>query len=317
MYYYWGLNGIVPSLILSSIVTLLLSSYFVNKIKIERVVIPYRDIIKEGSVMVKFGIMMTLSSLIFTATTYILALYISNKGSLNDVGLYQAGIAITSKYVGLIFTAMAMDYYPRLSAVNSEKEKVASIVNQQAEVGLLILTPIIILLISTMPLVIRILYTISFLPIVDFVQWVSIGILFKCISWSIGFIVLAKSDSKVFFVTELIANLVILGLNILFYTFLGLEGLGISYLIGYILYLLMMVYVCKNRYDFFFSKEFIKNTLVCLFLSIFAFLIAKVFKYPIAYISGTILLLISIGYSLFILNKRMEVVGWLKSKIKI
>lgn len=38
-------------------------------------------------------------------------LFISNFGSLKDVGLYQAANSITNQYVGVVFAAMGADFF--------------------------------------------------------------------------------------------------------------------------------------------------------------------------------------------------------------
>ena len=52
-----------------------------------------------------------------------LSAFISKTGSLSDVGLYNAGLAIVDGYVGMVFTAMATDYFPRLSGVIGDDSK--------------------------------------------------------------------------------------------------------------------------------------------------------------------------------------------------
>jgi len=92
--------------------------------------------------MLKMGFMLSLSGLISTAASYIVRVFISNTGGVADVGLYSAGFAIISTYVGLVFTAMGTDYYPRLSVVAHDNVEARLLINQQAEVAILILAPI-------------------------------------------------------------------------------------------------------------------------------------------------------------------------------
>jgi O-antigen/teichoic acid export membrane protein len=86
-------------------------------------------------------------------------------------------------------------------------------VNEQAEIALLLLTPIILLFILFDDLLIKLMYSSSFLPVVPMLFWSSIGILFKSSTWSMGYIFLAKSHSRLFFINELIGNVIFLVLN--------------------------------------------------------------------------------------------------------
>ena len=45
-------------------------------------------------------------------------------------------------YLGMIFNAMGTDYYPRLSAVSNDSKQASEIINQQAEITILILAPL-------------------------------------------------------------------------------------------------------------------------------------------------------------------------------
>ena len=89
-------------------------------------------------------------------------------GGLQDVGIYQSGFGLIDKYVGLIFVAMSTDYYPRLAAVHTQNTKLSSIMNQQTVVSLLILCPVIAIFLPTAPLIVQLLLTKSFLPVIPF-----------------------------------------------------------------------------------------------------------------------------------------------------
>jgi len=63
-------------------------------------------------------------------------------GGVAQVGLYNAGFMIINTYVGLVFTAMATDYYPRLAGVANDVSKTNTTINQQIEIAIIILAPI-------------------------------------------------------------------------------------------------------------------------------------------------------------------------------
>ncbi len=307
IYYFFGIKGIVPTFILSSILALVLTYYFSSKLKIQSVEMPIQQSFHEGLNMVKLGVLITTSSFLSMLSGYIINIFITHTGSISDVGLYQGGWNITNKYVGLVFTAMVTDYYPRLSGVNQNNEKVKEVVNQQTELTLLILAPILILLLSTTPLVIKLFYTKEFLPIVVFVQWVVLGMMFKAVSWSLGFIVLAKGDSKLYFYKEIVSIIILLSCNIGGYYLWGLEGLGISFLIGFIFVYLYVYWMVYTKYDFRFTKGYYQIFISQLSLCIVAFLMAYFLKFPVAYFSGVVLFLITGWISFREIDKRLNV----------
>src|ERR1035437_7018147 len=200
LYYRFGIKGIVPAIIFTSVISLLLSYYFAKKVKIESVKVSLVSTLAEGKNMLILGFMISLSGLTALGASYIVRIFISKTGSVEQVGLYTAGFAIINTYVGLVFTAMGTDYYPRLSAVAHSNELCKQAINQQAEIALLILAPILMVFLVFIRWVTIILYSNMFIAVDEMINWAALGMFFKAASWSIGFILLAKGASKFFFI---------------------------------------------------------------------------------------------------------------------
>ena len=315
VYYFWRIDGIVPAIIITSIASLIIAWYFASKIKVDKAVVDRSTVIEEGKGMLKMGFMLSLSGLITTAASYIVRVYISNTGGVADVGLYSAGFAIISTYVGLVFTAMSTDYYPRLSGVAHDNREAAKLINQQAEVAVLILAPILTVFLIFINFVVILLYSTKFTPVNGMIHWAALGMYFKAASWSIGFILLAKSASNLFFWNELIANIYMLGMNILGYRIFGLNGLGISFMVGYLVYLVQVFLLARHKYQFVFDREFTRIFTFQFFMGLFCFMIIKFIPVPWAYIAGVPVIAISAWYSFRELDKRMELKALFRRKI--
>lgn len=307
LYYFLGIDGIVPGIIITAIVSLILSWYFSNKVKIKPIKVGKLKTFAEGKHMLAMGFMISLSGLITLGVSYIVRIYISNKGGVGEVGLYNAGFAIINTYVGLVFTAMGTDYYPRLSAVAHSNKLCKKTINQQAEIAILILAPIIIIFIVFIKWVVIILYSNKFIAVDSMIHWAALGMLFKAASWAIAFILLAKGASKYFFYNELIANVYVLALHLAGYHFWGLTGLGLGFMIGYLLYLIQVFFVSKIKYNFNFNTPFIKIFIIQFSLALSCFIMVKVTDKPYYYIIGVILIIISSWYSYKELDKRIGV----------
>jgi len=211
---------------------------------------------------------------------------------------------------------MGTDYYPRLSGVANDKDKFVLLINQQAEIGLLILAPLLTVFLIFINWIVIILYSTKFLPINEMIQWAALGMYFKVVSWCIGYLLLAKGATKLFFWTELIANSYILFLNLVGYKFMGLEGLGISYIVGYIIYLIQIYIVCNRQYKFYFNTEFYRIFGIQLAIGLSCFAIIKLFPQPWSYLIGIPFILFSGYYSFKELDKRIQlknlILGYLK-----
>jgi O-antigen/teichoic acid export membrane protein len=292
LYWFFGLKGIVPAIIISACTGLFLSWYFSRRVKTVPVQISYKESYQQGKQMVKLGVMLTLTGLIGSGVSYLVITFIGNTGGMSEVGLYNAGWAITNQYVGLVFAAMGADYYPRLAGIHQDNIKIKDAVNQQAEIAVLIIAPIMLLYLTSLPVLIPLFYTRQFLSIIPFTQWVVLGMLFKAAAWAMGFIILAKGDTRLFLVTETIANVLLLACNIGGYYLFGLQGIGIGFVILYFFDFFLILIICRKKYEFGFTGMFSKIFIMQLLFCTVAFLIAYFFKYPIGYISGGILLVI-------------------------
>lgn len=305
LYYFFGVDGIVPALIITSIVTLALSWYFSRKVIIEKVQLPFKEVWREGKEMLKMGFLLSLSGLITLGVAYATKIYVGRTGGVYEIGLYNAGFAIIGTYVGLVFTAMTADYYPRLSGVAHNNQLAKKTINEQAEIAILILAPILMAFFIFIHWIVVILYSNRFTPINGMILWAALGMFFKAASWAIAFIFLAKSASKLFFVNELIVNIYMLIFNIIGYKLGGLDGLGISFLLTYAVYFLQVFIICKKKYEFNYDKKFTKIFVWQLLCGIACFCVVKFIPNPYQYIVGSLLIIVSSVYSFKELDKRL------------
>ena len=316
MYYLWGLKAIVPAIIIHSITTLALSAYYSNKLSFKKVKLSFKETYKEGSGMMKMGVAMALSGIMVTSVAYILRSYISNTGGLEEVGLFAAAHTIMTTYTALIFKAMGTDFYPRLAAVSNDNNKCNQLINQQGEIGILIMAPILIACIVFAPIVIQILYSEKFLLTNGYIVWASSGMLFKMASWAMSYAFIAKGDSKEFMKNEVIANSRTLILNILGYMFGGLTGLGASFAITYFLYMLQLYVKCRKQYEFRFAKSFYTVFLLQMFMIVLSVACYLFIKGLIVYFIGTLIIFISGYISYKGLDKRMDISDLVLKKFK-
>lgn len=314
LYYWYGLEGIVPALIIIAIGTFAVASYFSKK-----VAIPYYnpsriEVKEKGKGMLKLGFFLSLSGLITTLFAYIFRIYISNTGSVEDVGLYSAGFQIIGTYVGLVFTAMGTDYFPRLSAVSNNQNQSNLLVNQQAEIAILILLPIVLIFIVFIPFVVKILYSEKFLPINEMIVWAAYGMFFKAGSWAMTFQFIAKGSSKLFFINEFTTNIYMLLFNILGYYYFGLTGLGYSFLLSYFIYFLQVLWLTHLKYQFRIQVKFINFLLISLFLGACCLLLVSKFNDYLRYLIGSSIAAFAALMAIWELEKRINILSFLKKK---
>lgn len=312
IYFFFGIKGIVPTLILSSFTAFLLAWYYAKGYMKNCPRVSFRKTVKEGRSMLAMGIAMSVSNVLITVCAFVLRSYISNNGGTDMVGFYTAGFTIITTYFSMIFNALATDYYPRLAAVNSDNEKCRNLSNEQGEIASLIMTPLLLVCLVFMPLILQLLYSDRFLQANDFVIWAVVGMLFKLASWLIAFQFIAKSETKLYIINETLLNSYTLLLSILGYKFLGLAGLGAAYSLSNFLYFIQVLAIAIKRYEYRFTCSFKRLFVIQSILVFVCFLIVLYTPSLMTYIFGTIIILGSVIYTLYGLDKRMGIRNYLR-----
>tara|TARA_B100000809_G_scaffold266928_1_gene333144 strand:- start:7380 stop:8879 length:1500 start_codon:yes stop_codon:yes gene_type:complete len=321
LYYFFRIDAIVSAIIIATFMSFVFTYYYSQKLEIDTIKITRKEAISEGKSMINLGVMLSLSSMITLLVAYIIRIYINtvNGGDelgIKEVGLYNAGFVILNSYVGIIFNAMGTDYFPRLSAISEEIVKIRKTVLEQAVIAILLITPIIVIFLAFAPLIITILYSNEFSPIVAMVSWGILGMIFKAVSWSMGYMIIAKGDSKVFIKTAIGFNTILLLFNGLGYYYGGLEGIGFSFFIYYIIHYIVVRIITYYRYDFYFEKGFYKIFTFTVSLCLIAFLITLISNPILKYCLMAFLIIVSCRYSYKQLDKKIEIREYLKDILK-
>ena len=311
LYYFFGQQGIVPAMIALALSMFLF--YYISFRKVSRHIL--RPAVGEESskedrklikALLSMGFILLVGSLAGQLITYLINLYIRIYGSLDDIGLFQGANSITNQYVGMIMSALALDYFPRLSAVCKDNREMRKIVNRQTEIVMLVATPLIILLILTAPLVIRLLLTEQFLSILPLIRWMGLGMLIQALAFPLGYIYVAKDDRKAYIWMECVwANICWLACSVIFYHIFGLLGLGISLVARGFIDIIINYFVCRKRYSFSYSREALPAVLISLLMALAAF-VSSLWDSIEAYVAMTALLTVSSSYSIIHLRGKIR-----------
>ncbi len=105
-------------------------------------------------------------------------------------------------------------------------------------------------------------------------------------------------------------------MSIFGYVYGGLTGVGISYLIYYIVYLVGIKLITNNKYSFTFSKEFYLVLSVCVIFCFGAFLATYFDNLYLKYALMLVFILSSSIFSVISLDKKTNLIKELKQRIK-
>ncbi len=303
IYIRWGNDGIIPSLILIGVVQLLLAllwSYRIYPVKLSF----SKNDISEGRNMITVGIAFMLAGVLDSGADFFVRAYLGDM-SVSLAGLYNAGYMIAMSYAGIVFAAMETDYFPHLSAVSSDTVKMNGAVNRQIEVSTVMITPLLVLLMTSLPILIPLLFSKQFIPVIGMTQFAIIAIQFRTLNIPISYIMLAKGDSRSFLVTELIYDIVLIVTIIFGYSNWGLDGTGLALAVTGCVHSVYLISYCGYRYDFELSTTTIKRFLAYLCFCILTLLIVMLTTGIIHWTASIAMLVLSSAYSYrnYILHK--------------
>jgi O-antigen/teichoic acid export membrane protein len=149
--------------------------------------------------------------------------------------------------LGFLTNAMAQDYFPRLSALQTDSE-VKEVMNRQHQLVMTMCVPVILCALWLAPTLVPLLTSPAFTPSIRVLEWQLVGDVLKLSSWVMAFVVLARAGSAWFLLTEIVGGLISFFASLWAMRVFGLPGLGIAYVITYAAYWLIVAMVVYRRF---------------------------------------------------------------------
>jgi antigen flippase len=251
--YFWRERGVVPSLVCVAATSTLTSWWFSRKIKVEPVKMTMAQIAREASGLLNLGFIFMLVGLMPMGMAYLVRVIVLSRMGLEAAGHYNAAWTFGGLYVGFILQAMAADFYPRLTAAAQDNVECNRLVNEQAEVSLLLAGPGVIGTLAFVPIAVGLCFP-KYGPAIEILRWICLGMMLRVASWPMSFILLAKGVRKAYFWTEFTTCVVQVALVWGCVRIFGLRGTGIAFFAGYLFYWFMIYAVVRSISGFEWSK---------------------------------------------------------------
>ena len=264
IYIWLGRDGIVPVLIVSAIVSLTVSWRLARRIELAPIAMNWNERWRETRPLVGLGVAFMLSAMLVSALDLLTRTVITRTLGLDAAGNYQAAWSLSGMFAGFVLSAMGTDFYPRLTAVIRDRQNAARLINEQTEIGVLLVLPGLVGTMVFAPLVIQIFYTARFSQSAALLPWFILGIFGRVLSWPMGFIMLAQAASRWFVATETIFAAIQAGLILTLVPRVGIVGAAYAFVAVYVLYTACMLWVSRLLIGFAWSSA----TFKLLFLSL-------------------------------------------------
>jgi len=245
--YLFGTKAIAPSLVVIAAASILPTWWYSRGISTHRPPMSARQFRQEATALLRLGFAFMASGLLTFGAAYAIRIIVLKEGGVAAAGLYQAAWALGGLYAGFILQAMSTDFYPRLTATADNNAECNRLVNEQAEISLLLAGPGLLATLTLAPLVMSLFYSAEFHGAVELLRWICLGMMLRIVAWPMGFIVLAKGAQTIFFWTEVAATLVHVGFAWLLVPKFGTPGAGMAFF-GLYVWHSILIYVIVRRY---------------------------------------------------------------------
>lgn len=242
----YKLYGALISGIISQAIVFLITLSFVIRSSWFKISMFIHDIDKETiKNLSKYSLMALVSAIGVPLTQIYLRDYIGNSLGWDEAGYWQAIWRISETYLMLVTTTLSIYYLPKLSGIKDARELKQEIFYvYKVVMPIVIIMAIIIFIFKGM--IIKILFSNEFMPMLNLFLFQLMGDVVKIASWILGFIMVAKAMTKLFVFTEIFFKLTFIAMSILFIQRYGLIGVTVAFFVNYILYYMFLYYSLRG-----------------------------------------------------------------------
>ena len=252
----WRENG-VPFAVCASAAAAWAVSYVMLKRTLEpvRVKPAHEDVRAAASSLVRFAGPFAASALVGSGVQLAVPVLVLHSLGEESVGFYRAAVTISVAYLGFLLSAMAIDYYPRVSAASDRPAALAQLVNQQHQVVMMLGVPMILALLALAPYLIPLVYSSEFRPTVGVLEWQLIGDLLRFSSWTMSYVILVHGGIGLYFMTELASGVTTIVASVVGVLLFGLTGFGVAFAVTYAVYYAIAWTLVRRRIGLVWSRR--------------------------------------------------------------
>ena len=316
LYYYYGHSGVIPVIVSMAAVTMVATmrySYRSYPLRLQWT----GSVLKSGAGMIRLGVAFVLAAAVGSASEMFIRAFLNVEGGLGDVGLYNAGFMLTITYAGMVFSSMEQDYFPRLSAVSKDVEKTNETVNKQMEVSLLLLSPMLVALLTALPVLVPLLFSNEFLPVVGMAQVAVLAMYFKVLNLPVAYITLARSKSLAYLLLETTYFVVLVVGVMAGFRMWGIWGTGLAVVIAHIAELVTVGGYAYWQFNYRCTWTIARYAGVQTAIGLVAYAVSVMVEGWGYWIAEAALTLVSTAYSVYILRQKTHLWEALKKRFRI
>lgn len=242
----WEIKGALISAVTFQSVMLFVTLFMLRDCKwLSREYFTKRFDLKIAKKYLSYTLMTLVSISVAPVSQLILRGYVISHISEVEAGWWEAMNRISGVYLLVITSSFSVYYLPRLSEIKNDIELRSEIFKAYKVIMPMLISGFV-LIYFTRFLVIRLLFTSDFIPMQDLFIWQLAGDLFKIGSWILAYLMIAKTMTRAFILTEILAAVLYVGLAFLFIPYSGVMGITQAYFVNYVIYMGVMLFIFRK-----------------------------------------------------------------------
>lgn len=203
---------------------------------------PEREVLKK---LASFALMAIVSAVAVPLSQVLVRDHLVQAFGWQQAGYWQAVTRISDIYLMLITMTLTVYYLPRLAEIKQAAELKKEIRRVYRFVlPFTILGAVLVYLLREVML--WLVFTEQFRPMLDLLAWQLVGDVIKIGSWVLGFVMLGRALTKSYIITEIVFSLSLYGLTLLLTPLYGLKGAVLAFGINYVLYWACIAWILKK-----------------------------------------------------------------------
>lgn len=303
LYYAFDQSAIVPSLFLAALIQAVLTLWRSCRLYPYRLCFG-RTFLMRGGSMLRLGLSFVIVGMMGSGMEFAIRSFLNVCGSLETVGLYNAGYMMAMTLGGVVFSAMETDYYPRLSAIPSSGKALNDCVNRQIEVSLLVIAPLLVGMMFGLPVLLPLLYSGKFVAAIGMLQFTLVALFVRAIKLPIAYLPLGRGDSLSFMIME--GAYVLMALPLMYFCFMrwSLTGTGIALLVAALLDMLLLMAYNRWRYGYVPNHRVALCVAMQLPLIVLSYIVVARVSGIVYWLTGFLLVVVSVVETFWLLRRR-------------
>ena len=299
LYLAFGVAGIIPSIFLVALLQMAGALFFSTRLYAYRAKPFSRAILREGVDIVKLGAGYIYTTILVSASLWLVYQALTRIGGEDATGLFSAGYILVGMLPSILFAAFDSDYYPRLSGIFARTDERNAMVNEHIEVHLLVQVPVILCVIVLLPWLFPLLFKYEFMPALPMAQMAVFALLFHIMTYPISFMPVSKGDTLTFAAQETVYNLAFVSLTLLGYSNYGWPGAGVGMALARVIDLAVVYTIARTRYGFRLSRKAVRGFCMALFAGVVVMLpVLSPAAFPCVRYLGAVVAALSVVISL-------------------